>query len=94
MDVEVGLISQTDMQCLQSNHWIQEGTDGGGIVYQNSWTVDIPFDGFYGLKGTADNGGRILVDGVEQLAGGLGFNRTRPELVDLKLIVQRLRRFS
>ena len=62
----------------------QEGTDGGGIVYQNSWTVDIPFDGFYGLKGTADNGGRILVDGVEQLAGGLGFNRTRPRLGGFK----------
>ena len=62
----------------------QEGTDGGGIVYQNSWTVDIPFDGFYGLKGTADNGGRVLVDGVEQIAGGLGFNRTKPRLGGFK----------
>ena len=58
----------------------QEGTDGGGIVYKNSWNVDIPFDGFYGLKGTADNGGRVLIDGVEQIAGGLGFNNTNPRL--------------
>ena len=58
----------------------QEGTDGGGIVYKNSWTVDVPFDGFYGLKGTADNGGRVLIDGVEQIAGGLGFNNTNPRL--------------
>ena len=58
----------------------QEGTDGGGIVYKNSWTIDVPFDGFYGLKGTADNGGRILIDGVEQLAGGLGFKNTNPRL--------------
>ena len=58
----------------------QEGTDGGGIVYKNSWNIDIPFDGFYGLKGTADNGGRVLVDGVEQIAGGLGFNNTNPRL--------------
>ena len=58
----------------------QEGTDGGGIVYKNSWNVDIPFDGFYGLKGTADNGGRVLIDGVEQIAGGLGFSNTNPKL--------------
>lgn len=58
----------------------QEGTDGGGIVYQNSWTIQIPFDGYYGLKGTADNGGRVLIDGVEQIAGGLGFSNTNPRL--------------
>ena len=62
----------------------QEGTDGGGIVYKNSWNVDIPFDGFYGLKGTADNGGRVLIDGVEQIAGGLGFNNTNPKLGGFK----------
>lgn len=58
----------------------QEGTDSGGIVFKNSWTVEIPFDGYYGLKATADNGGRILIDGVEQLAGGLGFTNTDPRL--------------
>jgi len=58
----------------------QEGTDGGGVVYQNSWTIDVPFEGFYGLKGTVDNGGRVLIDGNEQIAGGLGFNSTKPRL--------------
>ena len=58
----------------------QKGTDSGGVVFSNSWTVEIPFDGYYGLKATADNGGRILIDGVEQLAGGLGFTNTNPKL--------------
>jgi hypothetical protein len=49
------------------------GSDGGGIVYKNSWTIDIPYDGFYGLKGTVDNGGRILIDGNEIIKGGLNF---------------------
>jgi hypothetical protein len=62
----------------------QEGTDGGGIVYQNSWTIDVPFEGFYGLKGTVDNGGRVLIDGNEQIAGGLGFNSTKPRLGGFK----------
>ena len=60
----------------------QEGTDGGGIVYQNSWTIDIPFDGFYGLKGTSDNSGRILIDGVEQVKGGVYFGNSSPVRLD------------
>ena len=47
-----------------------ESTDGGGIVYSNSWEVNIPHSGFYALKGTVDNGGRILVDGEEKIRGG------------------------
>ena len=47
-----------------------EDTDGAGIVYRNSWTLDLPYDGFYGLKGTVDNGGRILIDGNEVARGG------------------------
>ena len=47
-----------------------ESTDGGGIVYSNSWTINIPHDGYYALKGTVDNGGRILVDGTERIRGG------------------------
>ena len=45
-------------------------TDGGGIVYSNSWEINIPHSGFYALKGTVDNGGRILVDGEEKIRGG------------------------
>ena len=47
-----------------------ESTDGGGIVYSNSWTINVPHSGFYALKGTVDNGGRILVDGTERIRGG------------------------
>jgi hypothetical protein len=49
-------------------------SDGGGIVYRTSWVIDAPYDGFYGMKGTVDNGGRILVDDKVILEGGLGFN--------------------
>lgn len=47
-----------------------KGSDGGGVVYRNSWNLDIPYDGFYGLRGTVDNGGRILIDGKEIVRGG------------------------
>lgn len=43
----------------------RKGTDGGGIVYRNSWNLDIPYDGFYALRGTVDNFGKILIDGKE-----------------------------
>ena len=45
----------------------EKGSDGGGVVYKNSWDLDIPYDGFYGIKGTVDNFGRILIDGKEIL---------------------------
>ena len=48
----------------------QPNTDGGGIVYSNTWKINVEFAGFYGLKGTVDNGGRILVDGREIIRGG------------------------
>jgi len=38
------------------------GSDSGGVVYRNSWNVDFPYDGFYALKATVDNAGRILID--------------------------------
>jgi hypothetical protein len=43
----------------------KDGTDGTGRVYRNSWNVDIPYDGFYAIKGTVDNFGKILIDGKE-----------------------------
>ena len=43
----------------------EENSDGGRSVYRNTWTVDVPYNGFYGLKGTADNVGKVLVDGKE-----------------------------
>lgn len=54
------------------------GTDGAGVTYTNSWTVDIPFEGFYSLKGLGDNRGRILIDGEEVYTLG-GFQLESPE---------------
>ena len=44
-----------------------KGTDGAGTVYRNSWTVELPYKGFYGVKGTVDNFGKLFIDGVEVL---------------------------
>lgn len=41
------------------------GTDAGGVLFTNSWEIDIPYDGFYGVKGNTDNIGRLLIDGNE-----------------------------
>ena len=41
-----------------------KGSDKGGVVYRNTWDLDIPYDGFYALKSTVDNAGRILIDDV------------------------------
>jgi hypothetical protein len=42
----------------------KKGSDSGGVVYRNSWDLDIPYDGFYALKSTVDNAGRILIDNI------------------------------
>jgi hypothetical protein len=53
------------------------GSDNsGGQPYRTSWVIEAPYAGFYGLKGTVDNGGRILVDGVERMSGGLNYPKT------------------
>ena len=44
---------------------VEPGTDGPNITYVNSWDINVPYRGYYGFKGTADNKGRILVDGTE-----------------------------
>ena len=50
------------------------GSDNaGGQPYRTSWVIEAPYAGFYGLKGTVDNGGRILVDGKEIMSGGLNY---------------------
>ena len=39
------------------------GTDGGGIVYNNSWQIDIPYDGFYQFAVQRDEFAMIYLDG-------------------------------
>ena len=41
------------------------GSDISGTTFTNSWDVDLPYAGFYGVKGTRDNRGRVLIDNVE-----------------------------
>ena len=57
---------------------------GGGIIYENTWPLEIPYDGFYGIKGTADNAGRILIDGQE-VYKLKGFKNQSPKIEKVKL---------
>jgi hypothetical protein len=59
---------------------LTNGSDAAGITFTNTWDIEIPYSGYYGFKGTADNIGRILVDGVE-VAKMDGFNNNDPKLV-------------
>ena len=54
-------------------------SDKGGVLFQNSWPLDVPYDGFYGLRGTRDNWGRVIVDGVE-ISKLDGFKQEAPTL--------------
>lgn len=56
----------------------EKGSDGGGVAYRNSWTVELPYDGFYGVQGTRDNFGRLLIDGNE-VSKLNGFNKNDPD---------------
>ena len=47
---------------------------------KNSWTVDVPYDGYYGFKGTADNIGKLFVDG-QKIIDLEGFRTTNPKVV-------------
>jgi hypothetical protein len=56
------------------------GSDTSGITYSTYWNIDIPYDGFYGVRGTRDNRGRILIDNTE-ISKLDGFNVESPNLV-------------
>ena len=43
----------------------ENNSEASGVVWRNSWNLDIPYDGFYALKGALDNSGKILIDNVE-----------------------------
>lgn len=55
------------------------GSDGSGVVYSNSWDIDLPYAGFYGVKGSKDNEGRVLIDGNE-VSKLDGFNAVSPKI--------------
>jgi hypothetical protein len=39
------------------------GSDAGGVLFTNSWEIDIPYDGFYKFAAQRDDTARIFVDG-------------------------------
>lgn len=41
------------------------GSDRAGINFTNTWDIEIPYDGYYGIKGCADDRGRVLIDNEE-----------------------------
>ena len=57
-----------------------KGTDGSGVVYRNTWAVQLPYKGFYGVKGTADDFGKLFIDGVEVLGPNADKQFDSPEL--------------
>ena len=60
------------------------GSDRAGVNFLNDWNVEIPYAGYYGVKGAGDNKGRLLIDDVEvtQLDG---FNTANPKLTKIYL---------
>ena len=44
---------------------LSTGDSGAGKVFRNSWTIDAPYSGTYGFRGTADYIGKFFVDDVE-----------------------------
>jgi hypothetical protein len=38
------------------------GSDGGGVIWANSWDIDIPYDGFYKFVVEQDDYGKIYLD--------------------------------
>jgi hypothetical protein len=56
----------------------ENNSEASGVVWRNSWNLDIPYDGFYALKGTRDNAGRILIDGNE-ISKLNGFKNQNPD---------------
>jgi hypothetical protein len=39
------------------------GSDGGGVLFTNTWELEIPYDGFYQFGVMRDNTARLYVDG-------------------------------
>ena len=50
-----------------------------GVTFINTWTVELPYRGAYGVRGLADNTGRLLIDGKE-VAKMNAYQRPIPKL--------------
>jgi len=58
-----------------------KGSDGAGVSYINNWQVDLPHEGFYGVKATIDDVGKILIDGNEILGSNMSKSNSLSPLV-------------
>jgi hypothetical protein len=63
---------------------LSNGDNGIGRVFKNSWTIDAPYSGTYGFRGTADYVGKFFVDGVE-IATLESSKTKKPKLVRFSL---------
>ena len=54
------------------------GSDSVGVTFSTEWTVTAPYKGFYGVKATADNRGKIYIDNQE-VHIAQGFNVELPK---------------
>lgn len=61
-----------------------EGSDKAGVTYTNTWQVTIPYRGYYGIKGTADNSGRVIIDSKHTHTLD-GFGQNNPKLTKVLL---------
>ncbi len=55
------------------------GSDTSGTTFTNSWDIDIPYDGFYGVQGARDNRGTIYIDG-NKVSDLDNFNTENPNI--------------
>ena len=60
------------------------GSDQTEVNFLNDWNVEIPYAGYYGVKGTGDNRGRLLIDDIE-VAQLDGFKNANPKLTKVYL---------
>ena len=52
------------------------GTDGVGVLYRNSWRMVAPYEGIYTLKGTAEDAGKVIIDGTSNIAAEMSIDAT------------------
>ena len=44
-----------------------KNTSGGGGIWINEWTIDVPYDGYYKMKGEVDDEAEFWIDGQKVL---------------------------
>ena len=71
-----------------------KGSDGAGVSYINNWQVDLPHEGFYGVKATIDDVGKILIDGNEILGSNMSKANSLSPLVSKTFLTKGLHQIT